>query len=144
MVKQWPKLVHSHEMEHAVHVPKSSLEDNVVTDKLLSFMQDGSSYFGHNNNTEIGARISQIWNNLGITDNSPVTGAQLKKQFETYLAKPNQLDNEVKLLYDNVMDWDKLTKWASDPKNVYVTVGAAMVPSYLTYVSNDYKSQKVN
>lgn len=70
-----------HEVEHAVHVPSEPVLSGAINEpklKSLSTMAGDGNYFFRNNSTEIGARISQIWNKLGIKDATKFTDEQLK------------------------------------------------------------------
>ena len=125
LYKNNPTLTKWHEVEHAVHIPETAPPANSIDFKnLIEKCREMRSpnYFVNKNSTEVGARISQVWNALGKSDAVPVTGKQLKSQFETYLRLGGD-NNEISLLYQCVKDWDELAKWANNPRNVY-TIGA--------------------
>ena len=102
----------SHELEHAIHYPETPLPSGIVDGSTMS-----DNYFDYfmlrNNNTEIGARISQLRDELGQTGNEPLTGSNLFEAWNKYDSNKNNLGNGMKTLFDNVIDWKKLADWGN-------------------------------
>lgn len=110
-----------HEMEHAAHTPAEAIPEGTLNEwvmRLPSPKRKDPEYFFNDNNSEVGPRISQVLSHMGIKDAQKVTGKQLQNGFASYL-DANKLDNDMKFLRDNILDWNALAKWANNPKNVY-------------------------
>ncbi len=129
--------VRLHELEHALHYPARPVPEGSVA--LEEFTID-PAYWTNHNNTEIGARISQILSFLGIKDGRKITGDQLRRGFDQYLAT-GQHDNSIFTLNRRVKDWDALAKWANDPANVFGT--AATVGISLPMITNNGNGKTV-
>lgn len=123
--------VRLHEMEHAMHYPAKPVPKEAVDMSHFSLDPD---YWKSDNNTEIGARISQVLSYMGIRDARKITGKELKKGFD-YYAATHQHNNSISGLRRAVTNWDALAKWANDPANVFGT--AATVGITLPAITNN-------
>ena len=128
--------VRLHELEHALHYPAQPVPKKAIN---MSHFSVDPDYWADNNNTEIGARISQILSFMGIKDARKVTGEELRNGFEEYAAT-HQRDNSISGLRRAVTDWDALAEWANNPKNVYQI--AAPIGISLPFLNNNENNSK--
>lgn len=113
-----------HEWEHVNGVPYNPIPEGTISKISLG---KHFNYFNNFNNTEVGARIAQILSSFGVTDKSNITGQELKKYFQKYINDPHSIPNNMKLLYNSVLDWDKLANWARNKNNVRSIIGATTI-----------------
>lgn len=113
-----------HEWEHVNGVPYNPIPEGTISKIGLGKHFD---YFNDFNNTEVGARIAQVLSSFGVKDKSNITGYELKKYFQKYINDPHSIPNNTKLLYNSVLDWDKLANWARNKNNVRSIIGATTI-----------------
>lgn len=135
-------VVKGHETEHVLHVPEEPIPEGTFDFEVPeAYAAYGKrrfiDYFTSKNNTDVGARITQILNFAGIKDgNFKITGKWLKQKWEEYL-NAGMYDNMMSELYKCIKDWDKLAEWANNPKNVYSIAAAITTSELLKRKSNN-------